>query len=463
MTAFDYDLFVIGAGSAGVRASRMAANLGQRVAVAESRYLGGTCVNVGCVPKKLFVYASEYAQIAHEAAGFGLSLDLTKFDWPTLRDRKTAEIERLNGIYKSLLDNAGVVTHWGHAKIVANHTVQVASEDGTHTYTAEKILLATGGWPSVPDIPGKEHFVNSNDVFYLNRFPKTALVVGSGYIAVEFAGIFNGLGCDTIISSRSGKLLRGFDEETREFAQTEIMKKGIRLVAATPVAIKKHNDGYQVELSTGEEVNVDLVFCATGRKPNTANLGLENTRVEFDANGFLKINDKFETAEQGVYAMGDLIEGPQLTPVALAEAMTFLRQQYQGDSSPLDYTAIPTAVFSQPNLATVGLTEEQALTQSGDVNAEIEIYTSNFKALKHTLSGLDERTFMKLIVDKATQKVLGAHMVGEHAGEIIQGFAVAVKAGLTKSQFDSTLGIHPTSAEEFVTMRTPSRVVNAQG
>ncbi len=457
MTAFDYDLFVIGAGSAGVRASRMAAGLGRRVAVAESRYLGGTCVNVGCVPKKLFVYASEYRQFSHEASGFGVSLDLTNFDWPTLRDRKTAEIERLNGIYRSLLDNSGVKTHWGHGKIIAPNTVQVESEQGTQTYTAEKILLATGGWPALPDISGKEHFVNSNDVFYLKQFPRKVLVVGSGYIAVEFAGIFNGLGAETVIASRSGKLLRGFDDETREFAQQEILKKGIKLVASQPSAITKHNDQYKVTLASGEIIEVDLVFCATGRTPNTQNLGLENTRVEFDSNGFLKTNDHFETSESGVYAMGDLIAGPQLTPVALAEAMTFLRQQYQNDPAPLDYAAIPTAVFSQPNLATVGLTEEQALSQGFD----LDVYTSNFKALKHTLSGLDERTFMKLIVDSQTQKVLGAHMVGEHAGEILQGFAVAVKAGLTKSQFDSTIGIHPTSAEEFVTMRTPSRSVTA--
>lgn len=453
MDQFDYDLFVIGAGSAGVRASRMAAGMGKKVAIAESRYLGGTCVNVGCVPKKLFVYASEFGQFAQESAGFGVNMNVQGFDWPTLRDNKTKEIERLNGIYQSLLDNSGVNTLWGHGKITGPNTVSVQDEDGSvTTVTAEKILLATGGWPVMPDIPGKEHFISSNEVFYLENFPKKVLVVGSGYIAVEFAGIFNGLGAETIISSRSGKLLRGFDEETRVFAEKEILHKGIELIKEQPSKIEKTEQGYTVSFDGKSDIQVDLVFCAAGREPNTQGLGLDSLSIETDSKGFIRVNEQFETNAKNVFAMGDLIEGPQLTPVALAEAMCFLRQQYQGDDMPLNYDAIPTAVFSQPNLATVGLTEEQAKKQ----NFDIETYTSNFKALRHTLSGLEERTFMKLIVDKDSRKVLGAHMVGEHAGEILQGIAVAIKAGATKEVFDSTIGIHPTSAEEFVTMRTPN-------
>lgn len=452
MSNFDYDLFVIGAGSAGVRASRMAAGQGKKVAVAESRYLGGTCVNVGCVPKKLFVYASEYSQFAQEAAGFGIDMNIDAFDWPTLRDRKTKEIERLNGIYKSLLDGSGVETHWGHAKIAGENTVEVTSDGQSSQFTAEKILLATGGWPVYPDIAGKEHFISSNEVFYLENFPKKVLVVGSGYIAVEFAGIFNGLGAETIIASRSGKLLRGFDEETRVFAEKEILHKGIELIKEQPSSIEKTDAGYLVNFENKYSVEVDLVFCAAGRSPNVQNLGLDTLEIKTDDRGFIEVNDKFETSSANVFAMGDLIDGPQLTPVALAEAMTFLRQQYGGDYSPMNYDAIPTAVFSQPNLGTVGLTQEQAEKQGLDV----EIFKSEFKALKHTLSGVEERTFMKLLVDKASRKVLGAHMVGEHAGEIMQGIAVAIKAGATKEQFDSTIGIHPTSAEEFVTMRTPA-------
>jgi len=452
MSNFDYDLFVIGAGSAGVRASRMAAGQGKKVAVAESRYLGGTCVNVGCVPKKLFVYASEYSQFAQEASGYGIDMNVNSFDWPTLRDRKTKEIERLNGIYKSLLDGSGVETHWGHAKIVGENTVEVTNDGESSKFTAEKILLATGGWPVYPDIPGKEHFISSNEVFYLEQFPKKVLVVGSGYIAVEFAGIFKGLGAETIIASRSGKLLRGFDEETRVFAEKQILHKGIELIKEQPSSIKKTDSGYTVGFEHKHDIDVDLVFCAAGRAPNIQNLGLESLNIQTTANGYIDVDSKFETSANNVFAMGDLIEGPQLTPVALAEAMTFLRQQYGDDNTPLNYDAIPTAVFSQPNLGTVGLTQEQAEKKGID----IDIYKSEFKALKHTLSGIEERTFMKLLVDRTSRKVIGAHMVGEHAGEIMQGVAVAIKAGATKEQFDSTIGIHPTSAEEFVTMRTPS-------
>lgn len=448
MTQFDYDLFVIGAGSAGVRASRMIAAEGKKVAIAESRYLGGTCVNVGCVPKKLFVYASELAQTPHEAEGYGIELSLKDFNWQTLRDNKTKEIQRLNGIYQRLLDNSGVETHLGHAKLIDPHTVQVNDKH----YTADKILLATGSWPTHPDIPGKEFFISSNEFFFMEQFPKKALVVGSGYISVEFAGILNGLGCKTFISSRSGKLLRGFDESTRQFAENEILKKGISLIKTPPKEINKTQDGYSVTFNDGSSEEVDLVIGAAGRSPNLQNLGIESLNIQLDDSGYIKVNEQYQTSTPSIFAMGDLIDTPQLTPVALAEAMTFLKQQFKGEPKVLDYSNIPTAVFSQPNLATVGLTEEEALDQGFDILR----FESDFKALKLTMTDSTERTYMKLVVDKDTDKVLGAHMVGEHAAEIIQGIAIAIKAGATKAIFDETLGIHPSSAEEFVTMRTPS-------
>lgn len=448
MNEFEFDLFVIGAGSAGVRAGRMAAAMGKKVAVAESRYLGGTCVNVGCVPKKLFVYASEYPHLVKEAKGFGLDFSLDRFDWPTLRDNKTKEIERLNGIYQSLLDNSGVETVHGHASMIDKHTVAV---NGRH-YTAQKILLATGGWPTLPNIPGKEHFINSNDFFYLNKFPKHAVVVGSGYIAVEFAGILNGLGCETHIASRSGKLLRGFDGSTREFAEKEILKKGISLIPQQPSAITPTSDGYQVDFADSESIQTNLVICATGRSPNLENLGINELGIKLDERGYISVNEQYQTNVDSVFAMGDLIDTPQLTPVALAEGMMFLKQQYEGDTSTLNYDNIATAVFSQPNLATVGLTQEKAVEQGFDVL----VFESEFKTLKLTMTDSTERTYMKLVVDKTSDKVLGAHMVGEHAAEIIQGVAIAIKAGATKTVFDETMGIHPSSAEEFVTMRTPS-------
>lgn len=448
MSDFQFDLFVIGAGSAGVRASRMAAGLGKKVAVAESRYLGGTCVNVGCVPKKLFVYASEFPHMAQEAKGYGLDVSIENFDWPTLRDNKTKEIERLNGIYQKLLDNSGVETIIGHAKLVDEHHVSVNDV----VYSADKILLATGGWPTLPDIPGKEYCINSNDFFYLDSFPKHAVVVGSGYIAVEFAGILNGLGCDTSIASRSGKLLRGFDESTREFAQVEILKKGIQLIAQQPTEIIKNTHGYTVKFASGKSVSTELVICATGRSPNLENLGIDEVGVKLDDKGFISVSPQYQTNVNSIYAMGDLIDTPQLTPVALAEAMTFLKQQYHGQQAILDYDNIATAVFSQPNLATVGMSQEKAIAQGFDV----KVFESDFRALKLTMTNSTERTYMKLVVDAKSDKVLGAHMVGEHSAEIMQGIAIAIKAGATKAIFDETIGIHPSSAEEFVTMRTPS-------
>jgi glutathione reductase (NADPH) len=447
MSEFDFDLIVIGAGSAGVRASRMAATMGKKVAVVESRYLGGTCVNVGCVPKKMFVYASEFTQYAHEAASYGLNYELKEFNWPTLRDNKTKEIERLNGIYKGLLDNSGVTTLWGHGKLNGENTVTVEGKN----YTSEKILLATGGWPASLGIEGEELAINSNDFFYMETFPKSVVVVGSGYIAVEFSGILNNLGCDVKIASRSGKLLRGFDGSTREIAEREILKKGIELIPEPPLSIKQKGDKFLVSFKSGRIEEADLVINTAGRNPNIENLGINELNIALNKNNTIKVNDKFETSSPGIYAMGDLIDTPQLTPVALAEAMTFLRQQYQGSDEVLTYSDIPTAVFSQPSLATVGLTEEQAKEHG----VGITVFESEFKALRLTLTDSIERTYMKLIVNSENDKVIGAHMVGEHAAEIMQGIAIAIKAGASKAVFDSTIGIHPSSAEEFVTMRTP--------
>jgi glutathione reductase (NADPH) len=449
VSTYDFDLFVIGAGSGGVRAARMAAAEGVKVAITEDRYMGGTCVNVGCVPKKLFTYASHYAEDFEDAEGFGWQVGERTFDWPTLRDRKNAEIERLNGIYRNLLTNSGCQLIEGRGRVIDAHTVEVG---GKH-YSTERILIATGGWPFIPDFPGKEHAISSNEVFYLENFPKRALVVGGGYIAVEFAGIFAGLGVETTMINRSEGILKGFDEDIRSFVSDEMKKKGINLLDCVTVsAIDPLEDqSYTVTLTDGTTLNVDCVLVATGRVPNTRNLGLENVKVECADNGAIKVNDSFQTSEPSIYAIGDVIDRVQLTPVALAEGMALVRHLYKGGDASLDYSGIPTAVFCQPNIGTVGLSEQQAVEKGYDV----EIYRSNFKAMKHTLSGRDERTLMKLVVDKSSDKVLGVHMAGADSGEIIQGFAVALKAGATKAVFDSTIGIHPTAAEEFVTMREP--------
>jgi glutathione reductase (NADPH) len=449
VSAYDFDLFVIGAGSGGVRAARMAATMGVRVAVTEDRYLGGTCVNVGCVPKKLFVYASHYKEEFHEAAGFGWTVGESSFHWPTLRDGKNAEISRLNGIYRNLLVNSGCELMDGRGTLVDAHTVAV---NGKH-YTAERILVATGGWPFVPDIPGKEHIISSNEVFFMDTFPKRAVVVGGGYIAVEFAGIFAGLGAETSLIYRGDLFLRGFDRDLREFVAQEVAKKHVDLKFNNNIeSIEKQVDGsLLLVLSDGTTHETDCVLYATGRVPNVNNLGLEALGVEQQKNGAIVVNDNFQTSEPSVYAIGDVIDRVQLTPVALAEGMALVRHLYQEGSPAVDYSLIPTAVFCQPNIGTVGLSEEQAREQGKD----IDVYRSDFRAMKHTMSGSSERTLMKMIVEKSSDKVLGVHMVGPDAGEIIQGLAVALKAGATKAVFDSTIGIHPTAAEEFVTMREP--------
>ncbi|MFT7387514.1 MAG: glutathione reductase (NADPH) [Candidatus Endobugula sp.] len=452
--SYDYDLFVIGAGSGGVRASRIAAGLGAKVAVAEDLYLGGTCVNVGCVPKKLFVYGSHFAEEFKAAAGFGWTVGEASFDWPTLRDNKTKEVERLNGIYDRMLKSAGVEIIHGRATIVDAHTVAV----GDQQYTAERILVAVGGWPMVPEISGKEHIISSNEIFYLDEFPQRVIVVGGGYIAVEFAGIFRGYGSETHLLYRGDMFLRGFDDDIRAFTAEEMRKKGVDLRFNTNVdGIEKQADGsLLVRLTDGSTLAVDAIMYATGRNPKTENLGLENTQVKLNAKGSIIVNDDFQTAEPSIYAVGDVIDRMQLTPVALAEGMALARNLYSDQKdNKVDYDFIATAVFCQPNIGTVGYTEAQAKEKYDSV----AVYKSEFKHMKHTLSGLDERTFMKLLVDTASDKVVGCHMVGADAGEIVQGLAVAIKAGATKADFDSTIGIHPTAAEEFVTMREPAYIL----
>ena len=457
MSAYDYDFFVIGAGSGGVRASRMAASYGARVGIAEDRYLGGTCVNVGCVPKKLFVYASHYAEDFHDAQGFGWSATEPNFDWTTLRENKNSEIARLNGIYGSLLGNAGVALHEGRASLVDAHTLCIRSADGSEeTVTADKILIATGGWPFVPeDLKGIEHAVTSNEMFHLETLPGRAVVVGGGYIAVEFAGILNGLGVETTLIYRGSLFLRGFDAGVRTFVADELRKKGIELRFETQIGeIEKLEDGSLRAHLDGEKVlDTDLIMYATGRRPLVEGLGLENAGVELNEKGAIVVDDAFRTSTDNIYALGDVIDRVQLTPVAITEGMAVARTLFADAPTTVDYDTIPTAVFCQPNIGTVGWTEEEARERLG----KIAVYESEFRPMKLTMTGGEERTLMKLIVDSETDRVVGAHMVGPDAGEIIQGLGVALKAGATKAQFDATVGIHPTAAEEFVTMRESVR------
>ncbi|TNE82982.1 MAG: glutathione-disulfide reductase, partial [Gammaproteobacteria bacterium] len=423
---------------------------GLRVVVAESQYLGGTCVNVGCVPKKLFVYASSFADEFRAAKGFGWNLREASFDWPTLRDNKNREIERLNGIYGNLLKNAGVELVTGWAKIVGPHEVEVNG----HSYLCDKILIATGGKPFVPDFPGSDLVITSNEAFFLDHLPERIIVVGGGYIAVEFAGIFNGLGVETHLLYRGPLFLRGFDEDIRQTLKEELEKQGINLHFSTDIEkLESANDGYRATLNNGETLDSGLVMYATGRRPNIDNLGLENTAVQTRDNGAIIVDDYFQTAQPSIYAIGDVIGRVELTPVAITEGMALTRTITTGIPTAVDYSNIPTAVFSQPNTASVGLTEAKARERYGD---DLRIYRSRFRAMKETLGGGDGKVFMKLIVQASNDRVIGCHMVGEGAGEIVQGLAVAIKAGATKADFDATIGIHPTAAEEFVTMREPS-------
>ncbi|MBR7888011.1 glutathione-disulfide reductase [Marinomonas sp. A79] len=447
--AYQYDLFVIGAGSGGVRASRVAASKGYKVAVAEGSALGGTCVNIGCVPKKLFVYASEYKHGFDEAAGFGWTNQGVDFNWSVLRDNKTNEIKRLNGIYGNMLGNAGVEVISGFASFVDAHTVSV---DGK-TYTAERILIAVGAKPFIPQFEGSDLVVSSNEMFYLESLPKKALVVGGGYIAVEFAGILNGLGVETTLAYRGDQLLRGFDQDVRDFASEEYIKSGIDLRLNTDVerielADASNQDGARiVHFKEGHSEEFGLILYATGRVPNVSTLGLKNAGIETGKNGAVIVDRNFTTSANSVFALGDVTDKIQLTPVAIKEAMALIAYWFDGKEVDFDYDNIPTAVFSQPAIGTVGLSEQEAESRGLD----FRVYQTDFRAMKHTLSGGTGRTLMKLLVNNADDKVIGAHMVGDYSGEIIQGLGIAIKAGATKAHFDDTVGVHPTSAEEFVT------------
>ena len=448
---FDYDLFVIGAGSGGVRAARMAANKGKKVAVAEERYLGGTCVNVGCVPKKLFVYASQFPELFHASKGFGWNqAEQPTLDWPTLRDNKTAEIERLNGIYQTLIDNSGADLFNGRATVIGPQQVAVNGK----TYRVRTILVATGGWPFIPDFPGSEHAVSSNEMFFLDQLPKTAVIVGGGYIAVEFAGILNGLGVETHLVYRGSNLLKSFDREMSDKITAGMRNKGVNIHLHTQITnIDKNVDGLHVNYASGESMSAELVLYATGRTANTVGLGLENAGIELRKDGSIPVDENFCTSEPSIYALGDVIDRVQLTPVAIQEAMVVVDALYSDGLACIDYDNIPTAVFCQPELGTVGLSEEAARAKYTDIS----VYTSDFKPMIQTLGGGNDRITMKLVVDQQSDKVVGCHMVGDHAAEIIQGMGIALKAGATKAHFDATVGIHPSAAEEFVTMREPTR------
>ncbi|HSN40500.1 MAG TPA: glutathione-disulfide reductase [Burkholderiales bacterium] len=450
MPRYDYDLITIGGGSGGVRASRMAANFGARVALIEAHRLGGTCVNVGCIPKKLLSYAAHYAHDFADAAGFGWDRVQPGFDWAQLIANKDREITRLNGVYARLLNDAGVRVIEARGELVDAHAVKA----GESVLTAQHILIATGGWPTVPQIPGAELAITSNEAFYLKSLPARAIVVGGGYISAEFSSIFNGLGSKTMLVYRGQRLLRGFDPDVGRVLAEEMAQNGVELLLGSNIErIERRGEALAVKLASGEIRETDLVLYATGRAPNTRGIGLEAAGVALAASGAIKVDDFFRSSIPSIHAIGDAIDRIQLTPVAIAEGMALANTLFNNSPRRMDYSNVPTAVFSHPNVATVGLGEDEARERHG----EIEVYAARFRPLKATLSGSAGRVFMKLIVDRKTDRVLGVHMVGADAGEVIQGFAVALKCGATKAQFDATIGIHPTGAEEFVTMREARR------
>ncbi len=447
MQGHDYDLFVIGGGSGGVRAARMSAGFGARVGLAERDRLGGTCVIRGCVPKKLLVYAAHMREELEDAAGYGWSIEGARFSWPRLIANKDREIARLEGVYRGLLEKAGVTIHAAHARLLDAHTIDV----GAQRFTAKHILIATGGRPYVPAIPGHELGFTSNEAFHLPELPRRIVILGGGYIAVEFAGIFNGLGCEVTLAYRGPEFLRGFDDDVRHFLHAEMEKKGIRiLLNAPPAALTKRSDGaIAVALDRGESLTADGVMFATGRVPNTEHLGLEAAGVQSTRDGAVRVDGYSRSNVPHIHAVGDVTHRLQLTPVAIREGAAVAQTLFGGRPTAADHADVPTAVFSQPPIGTVGLTEAQALA----THREIDVYKTDFRPMKHTLSGRAERTLMKLVVDSASQRVVGAHMVGTDAPEIIQAIGIAVKAKLTKADFDATVGIHPTAAEEFVTLR----------
>ncbi len=450
----NYDLVVIGGGSGGVRAARIAAGHGAKVAICEEFRYGGTCVIRGCVPKKMMVYASHFHEDFEDSRHYGWNTSVDSFDWSRLIENKDKEIDRLNGIYENLLSNAGVEILYGTASLVDANTVQLTNENeqAEQQLKADKILIATGGTPYYPNVPGIEHAISSNEVFHLESQPNSAIVVGGGYIAVEFAGIFNGIGTDTTLLYRGEQILRGFDNDIRNHLSSEIVKKGIDLRLETNIEkIELDSDGRKiVTLTDGTSKTVDCVLYATGRKPNVEALNLNNAGVTLGAKGEIPVDKYSRTNVENIFAVGDVTDRIALTPVATMEGHAFADTFFGNNERFADHSNVPSAVFSQPPVGSVGLSEEHAREQF----ANVDTYTSEFKILKHTLTDNTERTMMKLIVDADSDKVIGAHMVGPDAAEIMQGIAIAIKAGATKADFNSTVGIHPSTAEEFCTMRT---------
>lgn len=454
----EFDLFVIGAGSAGVRAARIAAGLGAKVAIAEHYRFGGTCVIRGCIPKKLLVYASQFREAFHDAVGFGFDAVEPTFSWPTLIANKDREIARLEGVYRQLLQQSAVVLVEGKARLIDRHTIDV---DGRR-FRAANVLIATGGWPNRPAFDGAEFGLTSNEAFELQHLPKRVVVYGGGYIAAEFAGIFNGLGSAVTMVYRGAQILRGFDDDLRAHLRAELGKKGVDCLTDTRIhRIARHTGGaLSVELAGAERattLDVDAVLLATGRLPNSAGLGLEHIGVRLDSSGAVAVDSLSRTSVANIYAVGDVTNRVALTPVAIREGAAVAMTLFGGQPTEVDYTAIPHAVFSQPPIGTVGLTQRQALAQFDS----IDVYKASFRPLKATLSGSAQRSLIKLIVDSASQRVLGAHMAGVDAPEIIQGIGIAVRHGLTKQQFDQTTAIHPTAAEEFVTLRDKQTLTRA--
>jgi glutathione reductase (NADPH) len=450
MSKHDFDLFVIGAGSGGVRAARIAAGHGARVGICEESRVGGTCVIRGCVPKKLLVYASHVAEELEDAAGYGWTIGPSEFSWPDLIAAKDREIDRLNGVYLQLLHNAGVRLFEDRGVLVDRHTVRVGAE----TVTADRILVAVGGRPWVPEIPGIEHVITSDEAFHLPELPGRVAVIGGGFIACEFAGIFSGLGSEVTQIYRGDAVLRGFDGDVRRVVSEGQRRKGIDLRLEENVSgIEKTTDGLRLTLESGDTLVVDQVMYATGRVPNVRDLGLREVGVDIRASGQVVVDEYSRTSVDNIFAVGDVTNRVNLTPVATYEGHSFADSEFGGINRPVNHQFVPAAVFSQPPVGTVGYTEEDAPNHVGG----IDVYLSEFKPMKHTLSGRDERALMKLIVARGSQKVVGLHVVGPDAPEIVQGFAVAIKSGLTKERFDCTIGIHPTAAEELVTMRTPAR------
>lgn len=445
---FDYDLFVIGAGSGGVRAGRIAAKHGAKVAVAEEYRVGGTCVIRGCVPKKLLVYASRFAEEFEDAVGFGWTSQKVAFDWSKLIENKNKEIDRLNQAYIRNLESSGAQLILERASLIDQHTVQLAS--GAKV-TAKYILIATGAAPFVPrHLPGHELAITSNEAFELERLPRRIVIVGGGYIAVEFAGIFNGLGVETVLVYRGEQILRGFDDDLRRHLAEEMKKKGIEILTKSDVEkIERSGDGVRVTLTDGSKIGAGQIMFATGRVPNSLDLGLQEAGVQVTPHGAVQVNEYSQSTVENIYAVGDVTNRVNLTPVAIREGHAFADTVFGNKPRAVDHSLVPSAVFSQPELGTVGLTEEQARK----MHKAIDIYKTSFRPMKHTLSGRDERVLMKLVVNGETDKVLGCHIAGEGAGEMAQLLGIAVTCGATKAQFDATLAVHPTASEELVTMR----------